>query len=311
MINNDVDNSTNDEYATQMYLISKDDFSLLTSVKEKGQSETLLPQPPPPIPPPTQPPPDQPSEPNSNVDQPSAPAPMEEKETGQGKKKWTKENVADFNQKFLSKKNLRKYLEDRDWEELYKRLLPILKSNNTDKTQAVNDLIQLNRDEGANPLLFNRPADRERTPPRGFRNIPPTARFRRRDDDDANDYDDDDDDDDDDGMGWDRWMTASPITNTVIKNKKVAPSKGKAPRKAQPYTSSGPYKNTRHRKRYPVDPKQVANIKKNLAQQWEDEDDDDVNDDPNPDVPSTSKGSPSKKKRKGGGRKFIRNWVNF
>ena len=132
--------------------------------------------------------------------------------------------------------------------------------------------------------------------------------FHARADDD---YDDDDDDDDDDGMGWDRWMTASPITNTVIKNKKVAPSKGKAPRKAQPYTSSGPYKNTRHRKRYPVDPKQVANIKKNLAQQWEDEDDDDVNDDPNPDVPSTSKGSPSKKKRKGGGRKFIRNWVNF
>ena len=86
MINNDVDNSTNDEYATQMYLISKDDFSLLTSVKEKGQSETLLPQPPPPIPPPTQPPPDQPPAPISNVDQPSAPAPMEEKETGQGKK---------------------------------------------------------------------------------------------------------------------------------------------------------------------------------------------------------------------------------
>ena len=104
MINNDVDNSTNDEYATQMYLVSKDDFSLLTSVKEKGQSETLLPQPPSPIPPPTQPPPDQPPAPISNVDQPSAPAPMEEKETGQGKKKWTKENVADFNQKFLSKK---------------------------------------------------------------------------------------------------------------------------------------------------------------------------------------------------------------
>ena len=90
MINNDVDNHTNDQFATQMYLISSDDFSLLTSVKQKGQTEPLLPQPPPPvpppIPPPSVPPPEQPVESTSDGNNKSN-APMEEEETGQGKKK--------------------------------------------------------------------------------------------------------------------------------------------------------------------------------------------------------------------------------
>ena len=342
MINNDVDNNTNDQFASQMYLISADDFSLLTSVKQKGQSEPLLPQPPPPvpppIPPPSVPPPEQLAESTSDGNNKSN-APMEEEETGQGKKKtWTKENVADFNEKFLSKKNLQRYLEDRDWEELYKRLLPILKSSNTNKAEVVNDLIQLDRDDEYVNLRrpFN-PSD-ERTPnfsryssrysqaphPKIIPSRQNRGRSRSRSRIDDDDDDDDDSDDFDDSA-------ARAFSSSLLKTVKRKPvrtnyrddleskrkgssskndTKGKSPMKNG---SSGPSKNTRLRAKNRANLAEVDKVKKNLANSWTDNnDEEDILGQNIEDLKDKYYVFSGKSKKKGSGRKkYIRKWVNF
>ena len=116
-----------DSYATKMYLIPPTDYNLLQECKRK---ET------------TSPPPATDASTaattdgraindgrvNSNTNEPASSS--DALETGTGKKKKnTEADMKRFNQNFIQNQNIKKFLENRQWAELYKRILPLVKKS--------------------------------------------------------------------------------------------------------------------------------------------------------------------------------------
>ena len=124
------------EYAQKMYLISQEDWELLSKEKHKAEQQEQLevhepsvsqyqPQPQsqlqsqtqPQLQ--TQPPPTQ--DPNDVV--------------GEGKKKYSDIDIKKFNQDFLTKQNIERFIENERWNKVLDRIRPLFHENNLKKNQ--------------------------------------------------------------------------------------------------------------------------------------------------------------------------------
>ena len=113
-----------ESYATKMYLISSSDYTLFQECKRKNQTQ------------PDQAHPDHQSVQENNLPETNTEAnttsnihhPNSTEETGAGRrKKVTEADVKHFNQDFITKQNIKQFLENQQWAQLYKRILPLIK----------------------------------------------------------------------------------------------------------------------------------------------------------------------------------------
>ena len=102
----------NAQYSTRMFLVTPQDFQLISKLKrgdlpeQEGEETKTLPPPPPPPPPPPQPE-------DSTI------------ETGTGRKETPDIDMIKFYQKMVTDKDTKRMLENKEWKELYKRLQPL------------------------------------------------------------------------------------------------------------------------------------------------------------------------------------------
>ena len=123
-------------YAEKMYLLSASEYSEFSKLKDQQSerpSDNSSQLPPPPPPPPSYPPPHT-SEPSYHN---SSQTPGEE--TGEGKKKYSELDIKNFNQNFLTRQNIERFLENEKWNKILDRIKPLL--NTGEKKSEIGTLV--------------------------------------------------------------------------------------------------------------------------------------------------------------------------
>ena len=142
-------------YASKMYLISEEDWELLSKEKHKAEQQEQLevhepsvsqyqPQPQPQVQPQTQP--------QLQTQPPPTQGPNDV--AGEGRKKYSDIDIKKFNQDFLTKQNIERFIENERWNKVLDRIRPLFHENNLKKNQTAGSPMERKIESGDDNLLF-------------------------------------------------------------------------------------------------------------------------------------------------------------